>query len=136
MTTLDEIGMQPLGPLTPQQRSILPALQPASAQAQQAAPPIRFDDATRNAFEDAAIKYNVPLDVLMAMSEREAEQRRRGAPTATEASEGTINGAEAEQNAVSLRRFMDAGLPVQEAILAHFAGKDRRNWGRAMADFG
>lgn len=111
--------------------------------------PRALDQRTLKAFEDSAVKYNVPVDVLMAMAEKDsgfdATARSRGHGEKTRGiikmsdadlyRAGSINPYLPEQNidyaASKLRGLMDSGnLSVPDAVKAFAAGgADQSQWG-------
>lgn len=107
-----------------------------------------------DAFKAAAVKYNVPADVLMSMAEKDSNfnefNRSRGPGAKVR---GIINVSDEEvsrrdggnpydpaQNidtaARKLRSYMDAGMSIRDAIKAHAGGVDKSKWGPDVEAYG
>jgi N12 class adenine-specific DNA methylase len=122
-----------------------------SREAQKAPGP---DPETIDAFKAAAVKYNVPADVLLSIAEKDSNfnafNRSRGPGAKVR---GIINVSDEEvsrgengnpydpsQNvdaaARKIRSYMDAGMSVQDAIKAHAGGVDKSKWGPDVEAYG
>ena len=98
-------------------------------------------------FTQAAQEYGVPVDVLMALAQQESSYRTEaiGVPTKWGRAKGImqyidptaeslgINPFDPAQAisaaALQFRERIDNGYSVEEAIMAHHGGDDRRQWG-------
>lgn len=104
-------------------------------------------DALRPMFEDAARKYNVPVNVLMAIAQQESSYNPNavGQPTQWGRAMGIMQYIEPTAKALGINPFdpaqaIDAaarqfaeriakGYTVEDAIMAHHGGDNRRQWG-------
>lgn len=108
----------------------------------------------QDAFNTAAQRYGVPVNVLMALGEQESRfnPTALGVPTKYGRAKGLmqyidstaagmgINPYDPVQSidaaARQLRDRLAKGYSMQEAVSAHFAGDDRRQWGPKTAVYG
>lgn len=107
-----------------------------------------------DAFTSSAQRYGVPVNVLMALGEQESSfnPTALGQPTKYGRAKGLmqyidstaagmgINPYDPVQSidaaAKQLRDRLDKGYSMQEAVSAHFAGDDRKQWGPKTAVYG
>ncbi|MND20844.1 Transglycosylase SLT domain protein [compost metagenome] len=105
-------------------------------------------------FEQSAVKYNVPVNVLLALGEQESRFNPRALGTQTQwgrakglmqyldstAAGLGINPYDPEQAidaaAKQIRERLDKGYSMEDAVKEHFAGPDRRQWGQKTARYG
>lgn len=147
-------------PPLPQEEAAAPAQQPAAAPSQPKAKKSGDDNYApppdlRPLFESAARKYNVPVNVLMALGHQESRfdpvaigkvptewGRAKGImqyidPTARSLG---INPFDPEQAvgaaARQLRERLDKGYSMEDAVKEHFAGTNRARWGKNTAAYG
>jgi len=98
-------------------------------------------------FEEASAEYGVPLNVLAALGQQESSYNPSAVGARTKwgrakglmqyldstASSLGINPFDAKQSihaaAKQLRERLDKGYTLEEAIMAHHGGDDRRQWG-------
>lgn len=106
------------------------------------------------AFEAAAIKHNVPVNVLMALGEQESRYNpvAVGTPTQWGRAKGLmqyldstargmgINPFDPVQSidaaAKQLRERLAKGYSMRDAVMEHHGGTDRRQWGPKTARYG
>lgn len=137
---------------TPDTAAILPPTVPASdsPKPKGALPP----DALTPVFVGAAKKYNVPVNVLMAMAHQESgyDPKAVGQPTKYGQAKGMlqyldstakgmgIDSLDAAQSidaaAKQIRARLDKGSSMKDAIKEHFAGPDRSQWGEKTDAYG
>lgn len=114
------------------------------------APPAEF----RPLFESAARKYNVPVNVLMALGHQESRFNPTaiGVPTKRGRAKGMmqylddtasrlgINPFEPTEAidaaAKQIRQRLDKGYSMEDAVKAHFASDNRRLWKKKTAAYG
>jgi len=91
----------------------VPEQQPTGTAQQVAAP------AERALYDDLATRYNVPVNVLRAISERKTGPVARG----------LLGGPvlAAERNAQALKRYFDQGLTVEQAVRSEFGNDEEAN---------
>ena len=148
-------------PPLPQEEAAAPAVQQVAApkQAKAAKQSSGDDDYApppdlRPLFESAARKYNVPVNVLMALGHQESRFNPTaiGVPTQWGRAKGMmqylddtasrlgINPFDPEQAvsaaAKQIRQRLDKGYTMEEAVKAHFAGDDRKLWKDKTAAYG
>lgn len=105
-------------------------------------------------FLAASQRYGVPVNVIMGLAEQESSfnPQALGVPTAygrakgimqyidSTASRMGINPYDPVQSidaaAKQLRERLDKGYSMEEAVKAHFAGDDRKQWGPKTAAYG
>lgn len=105
-------------------------------------------------FLAASQRYGVPVNVIMGLAEQESSfnPKALGVPTAygrakgimqyidSTASRMGINPYDPVQSidaaAKQLRERLDKGYTMEEAVKAHFAGDDRKQWGPKTAAYG
>lgn len=148
-------------PPLPQEEAAAPAQQPAAAPSQPKAKKSGDDNYApppdlRPLFESAARKYNVPVNVLMALGHQESRFNPSasaiGVPTQWGRAKGMmqylddtasrlgINPFEPTE-AVSaaarqIRERLDKGYSMEDAVKAHFAGDNRKLWKDKTAAYG
>ncbi|WP_163000210.1 PLxRFG domain-containing protein [Sphingobium yanoikuyae] len=106
------------------------------------------------AFESAALKYDIPLNVIMALGEQESRYNPAalGTPTQWGRAKGLmqfldstaarlgINPFDPLQSidaaAMQLRDRLNRGYSMADAVKEHFAGPDRKKWGVKTARYG
>lgn len=148
-------------PTLPQEEAAAPAIQQVAApKPAKAAKKSSGDDDyapppdLRPLFESAARKYNVPVNVLMALGHQESRFNPTaiGVPTQWGRAKGMmqylddtasrmgINPFDPEQAvsaaAKQIRERLDKGYTMEEAVKAHFAGDDRKKWKDKTAAYG
>lgn len=148
-------------PPLPQEEAAAPAIQQVAApKPAKAAKKSSGDDDyapppdLRPLFETAARKYNVPVNVLMALGHQESRFNPTaiGVPTQWGRAKGMmqylddtagrmgINPFDPEQAvsaaAKQMRERLDKGYTMEEAVKAHFAGDDRKKWKDKTAAYG
>lgn len=124
--------------------------QPSSGQSDNLLPP----DTLRPLFENYARKYDVPVNVLMALGHQESRYRANavGTPTQWGRAKGMmqyldstaqgmgINPFDPEQSidaaAKQIRQRLDNGYSMEDAVKEHFAGPDRKLWGAKTDAYG
>lgn len=125
------------------------ALPPAPKGAERGAPvggPVAVPPRLKSAFEKAALRYDVPINVLMALGEQESRYNpvAIGVPTQWGRAKGVmqyldgtaaklgINPFDPDQAidaaARQLRERLSKGYSMRDAVQEHFAGPDRRLW--------
>lgn len=105
-------------------------------------------------FEAAAAQYGVPINVLSALAQQESNYNPNaiGSMTKWGRAKGLmqnidptaqalgINPFDAEQSifaaAKQMRERMDKGDPMEEVVMAHFGGDNRRQWGEKTRRYG
>lgn len=105
-------------------------------------------------FEQAASKWNVPVNVLLALGDQESKFNPRALGQQTQwgrakgmmqyldstAANLGINPYDPDQaiNAAArqIRERLDKGYSMEDAVKEHFAGPDRRQWGKKTAAYG
>lgn len=105
-------------------------------------------------FEGSAQKYNVPVNVLLALGDQESRFNAKalGQPTQWGRAKGimqylddTANGlginaydpAQAVDAAArQIRQRLDKGYSMEDAVKEHFAGPNRKQWGAKTAQYG
>lgn len=111
-------------------------------------------DTLRPLFENYARKYDVPVNVLMALGHQESRYRAAavGTPTQWGRAKGLmqyldstaqgmgINPFDPEQSidaaAKQIRQRLDNGYSMEDAVKEHFAGPDRKLWGTKTDAYG
>lgn len=111
-------------------------------------------DTFRPIFDEAATKYDVPVNVLMAIGDQESGYNSTivGQPTKWGRAKGMmqyldstatgmgINPLDAGQSinaaAKQIRERLDKGYSMEDAVKEHFAGPDRKQWGAKTAVYG
>lgn len=106
------------------------------------------------AFESAALKYDIPLNIIMALGEQESRYNpgALGTPTQWGRAKGLmqfldstaarlgINPFDPIQSidaaAMQLRDRLNRGYSMADAVKEHFAGPDRKKWGSKTARYG
>lgn len=101
---------------------------------------------TIQSFKEAAVKYNVPADVLMSIAEKDSNfnefnrsrgpgPKVRGIINVTDEEAASREGGnpyDASQNidtaARKLRTYLDSGMSIQDAVKAHAGGSDPSKW--------
>ena len=124
--------------------------QPSAGQSDNLLPP----DTLRPLFENYARKYDVPVNVLMALGHQESRYRANavGTPTQWGRARGLmqyldstaqgmgINPFDPEQSidaaAKQIRQRLDKGYSMEDAVKEHFAGPDRKLWGTKTDAYG
>lgn len=105
-------------------------------------------------FERAAVQYNVPANILMALAQQESgfKPTALGQPTQYGRAKGLmqyidstaagmgINPYDPAQSidaaARQLKQRLDQGYTMQEAVQAHFGGDNRKQWGPKTRQYG
>lgn len=105
-------------------------------------------------FEQAANKYQVPVNVLLALADQESSFNPRAVGPQTKWGQAKglmqyldttaqrlgINPYDPAQSveaaAMQLRERLDKGYAMEDAVKEHFAGPDRRQWGPKTARYG
>ncbi|MED5545710.1 MAG: PLxRFG domain-containing protein [Pseudomonadota bacterium] len=105
-------------------------------------------------FEQAAVKYDVPVNVLMALAEQESRYNPSAVGTQTQwgrakgimqyldstAANMGINpynaGESIDAAAKQLRERLDKGYNMRDAVMEHHAGPDRKLWGPKTRAYG
>lgn len=105
-------------------------------------------------FEDAAKKYDVPVNVVMALGNQESNYNPKAIGTVTQwgrakgmmqyldstAEGGRINPFDPAQSidyaAKQIRDRLDKGSSMEDAVKEHFAGPDRKLWGAKTQVYG
>ena len=105
-------------------------------------------------FEQAANKYQVPVNVLLALADQESSFNPRAVGQQTKWGQAKglmqyldttaqrlgINPYDPAQSveaaAMQLRERLDKGYAMEDAVKEHFAGPDRRQWGPKTARYG
>lgn len=105
-------------------------------------------------FEQSAVKYNVPVNVLLALGDQESKfnPRALGQPTKWGRAKGLMQyldstaanlginpydpGQSIDAAARQIRERLDKGYSMEDAVKEHFAGPDRRQWGPKTARYG
>lgn len=127
-------------------RYALPGIEPVGKQSKEPVGYLPPDD-LRPIFEKAAVKYDVPVNVLMAIGLQESSYRPSivGDPTKYGRAKGLmqyidstaagmgINPFDPEQAvdaaAKQFRQRLDKGNSIEDAVMAHHGGDDRKQWG-------
>lgn len=105
-------------------------------------------------FEQAALRHDVPLNILMALGEQESRYNPMAVGTPTQwgrakgvmqyldstASNLGINPFDPKQSidaaAKQIRERLDKGYSMADAVKEHFAGPDRKKWGAKTRVYG
>lgn len=99
-------------------------------------------------FTDAAVKHQVPVNVLMAMAEAESgfdvysTERGKGIMQFTEADAETFGidpfdpVQSIDTSAKILAERIAKGIPIEEAVIEFHAGEDRQSWNDAARKYG
>ncbi|WP_422932569.1 PLxRFG domain-containing protein [Sphingobium cupriresistens] len=137
------------------QLSPVPAARPAPATDTRAPGPVgKPSAAIMRAFEQASVRYDVPINVLMALGEQESRYNPMALGTVTQwgrakglmqyldgtAAKMGINPFDPVQSidaaAKQLRDRLSKGYSMADAVKEHFAGPDRSKWGTKTARYG
>lgn len=108
----------------------------------------------RPLFDDAARKYDVPVNIVMALANQESNYNPKAIGTPTQwgrakgmmqyldstAAGGRINAFDPQQSidfaAKQVRERLDKGYSMEDAVKEHFAGPDRKLWGEKTKVYG
>lgn len=146
-------------PPLPQEEAAAPAQQPAAAPSQPKAKKSGDDNYApppdlRPLFESAARKYNVPVNVLMALGHQESRFNPSaiGVPTQWGRAKGMMQYLDSTASSLGINPFepteavsaaarqirerLDKGYSMEDAVKAHFAGDNRKLWKDKTAAYG
>ena len=111
-------------------------------------------DQLRPLFETTAAKYDVPVNVLMALGHQESRYKANaiGTPTQWGRAKGMMQYLDStaegmginpfdpaqsiEAAAKQIRQRLDKGYSMDDAVKEHFAGPDRKKWGPKTEVYG
>lgn len=131
-----------------------PAARPASAQSAAGSQSILPPPSLVPVFEGAARKYQVPVNVLMALAQQESryDPNVRGQQTQWGQAKGMMQYLDGTARQMGINPYdpvqsIDAaasqlsdrlkkGYSMEDAVREHFAGPDRRIWGPKTAQYG